>query len=107
MNKVVQRVALGSTKQALIVSDIEFDKDGFQVSQRSAVVSIDPENDPQEMLEKAKTKKWELYGEPSIRGNFVQARIIGDLNEADVVRQTNNAATTVLEGDDVAQPARR
>jgi hypothetical protein len=78
--KTVQRVSMGRGQAGLVISHIQFDKDGFPISQEQAVVPIDSTRDDlDEFLEKAARKQWEIYGETSLTSNFKQARVIGDL----------------------------
>lgn len=97
-----QRVALGRTGQAIIISDITFDKDGFATGQKSAIVPIDPMFDPKEMLEKAKLKQWELYGEPNLAG-FVSAKIVGEVDPNTIVDHGRSASHELIASDEVLQ----
>ncbi len=99
-----QRVSLGTTKQALVISDIVFDEDGFAAGQRSALVPIDPSKDPEEMLAKAKLKQWEIYGEKN-RAGLYEARVIGTIAEGSIIKETARSSHHQLVGDDVIQAA--
>lgn len=78
-NTVRRTVRLGNTKQALIISEEEFDEDGFSTGNViTGLLPIDNENnDPQEMLEKAKEKvdQWAFVGEPDLRGFYRIAKV--------------------------------
>ncbi len=97
-----QRVALGRTGQAIIISDIVFDGDGFATGQKSVIVPIDPNFDPKEMLEKAKLKKWELYGEPNLAG-FYSARAVGDVDPNTIIDHGRSASHELVATDEVVQ----
>lgn len=108
MANIKQRVALGQSKQAIVVSEITFGSHGFQESQRAGVLSIDPEKDPNEMLEAAKKLRFELVGEPNRVSGFYDVKIIGSLEDDSLVKETANSATADVSsnGDDVTQTRR-
>jgi hypothetical protein len=94
-NTVRRTVRLGSTKQALIISEEEFDEDGFSTGNViTGMLPINTDvNDPVEMLEKAKEKidQWEFTGEPDLRG-FYRVVKVGK----DVVLPTNSPTSNPI-----------
>lgn len=67
-------IALSKKKGHIIITVSTFDADGFASETKTAAVPIDPEKDPEDMLEKARQKTWEIHGEPDSSG-FYKARI--------------------------------
>lgn len=67
----VQRVSLGNSNQALIVSHITFDEDGFGTTTAQGLINIEPGKNGLEMLRKAAQSKWNLSGTPNRQSNFM------------------------------------
>lgn len=65
-----QRVSMGNGGQAIVVTNLEFDEEGFAVNQKAGILPIDSEVDQAEMLEKAAGYEWELNGVKNIQGFY-------------------------------------
>lgn len=63
-----QKVSMGSTEQALVITDLSFDNEGFVSNQKAGILPFDPDRDPTEMLDKAGKNEWELFGMKNIQG---------------------------------------
>lgn len=73
------KLSLSQKKGHLVVTESIFE-DGFATSTRRGTVELDPERDPDELLEIAKASDWSLEGEPDqngfcrvVRGDLVTA----------------------------------
>lgn len=101
MEKLTQRVSLGSNGQAIVVSNSTFDADGFGDGQTAGLIQIQPGRDPIEMWRKAANFKWDLSGNRSIQGfvsNVVKGR---ELTEEERSRQilSGRSITNILDAD--------
>lgn len=85
-----QRVSMGSGGQAIVVTNLEFDNEGFGTSQKAGILPIDAEADQAEMLEKAAGYEWELHGQKNIQG-FYSVKKKRALNEEELSRQVVSA----------------
>lgn len=81
-----QRVSMGNNGQALIITNLKFDKDGFVEDQKAAIVSIDPSINPVEMLTNAGRHVWELFGSRNFAG-FYEAKRKRVLNDEELAKQ--------------------
>lgn len=80
---ITQRVALGRNGQAIVVSHLTFDEDGFGNGQKTGILAISPNFSAEEMLKKAAKKQWNLTGLPNL-GGFVACEKGRDLTEAEL-----------------------
>lgn len=65
-----QRVSMGNGGQAIVVTNLHFDEEGFGIGQKAGILPIDAEADQTEMLEKAAGYEWELHGLKNIQGFY-------------------------------------
>lgn len=90
--KFTQRISMGRTFQALIVSHIMFDEMGFGKQIQGLVpIQIPEDKTPKEMLEVAAKFRWNLLGAPNAQNNFVPTVTRGEELSADVL---DNAVLT-------------
>lgn len=61
---------MGNTGQAIVITNTEFDQDGFAVAQKAGILPFDPVLDQATMLEKAAKYEWKLEGMRNIQGFY-------------------------------------
>ena len=94
--KTIQRVSLGRTEQAIIVSHIDFDADGLMIEQRQGIIPLDPTSDPAKMQDKIVRKEWEMFGVPNQLNGFMQLRQVSQLPDDIDVIESGRSLTVVL-----------
>lgn len=103
-----QRVSMGSGGQAIVITNLEFDDEGFGVNQKAGILPIDGAIDPADMLMKAAKYEWELNGTRSLQG-FYSVRKKRLLTEEELEKQMVSAAgrsvTNEVVDDEVATDA--
>lgn len=98
-----QRLSLGNSSQAIVVTNMEFSPEGFATGQKTALIPIDPDMDGEEILRNAAKHEWEIYGEANIQG-FASARVKRAYTEDELATQTQHRRsilTNLGEGSDV------
>lgn len=96
-----QRVSMGNGAQALVITNLEFDEDGFGTNQKAGILPIDMDRDPAEMLEKAAQFEWELHGFKNIQG-FYSVKKKRALNEEEKAKQVVSATGRSIVNEVVA-----
>lgn len=81
-----QRVSMGNAGQAIIITNLTFDEDGFVLEQKAGILPFDPDKEPAEVLKKAATKEWELHGSKNIQG-FYSVRKKRELTPEELAKQ--------------------
>lgn len=93
--KIVQRVSLGAQQQALIISHIGFDSDGFGSQTTQGIINIEPGRDGEEMLVRAAQFEWKLSGTPNRQNNFVPNVKKGARLSDDVLATAERRASSI------------
>jgi hypothetical protein len=86
LKQMKQRLSLGSTGQAIVLSNQEFSEFGFALGQKTALIPIDPTMDGTQVLTEAAKHKWEIYGQANLQG-FASARVERPLTEDELASQ--------------------
>lgn len=69
-------IKLSKEHNHLVFTETEFDDIGIQTSQKRAILQIDSVNyDPEDILAKAQTLQWEIYGEQDPNGFYKARRV--------------------------------
>lgn len=94
----VQRVAMGTQGNNIVVAKIHFGEDGFGTQQINMSVPIDPTANADQMLKKAAGLVWEPKGNPN-NGGFFQAeqkRAITEEELATATRSGNRSISVII-----------
>lgn len=98
-----QRLSLGNSSQAIVVTNMEFSDKGFAIGQKTALIPIDPDMNGEEILAEAAKFEWEIFGEPNIQG-FASAKVKREYSEEELASQTQHRRsilTTLAEVSEV------
>jgi hypothetical protein len=99
-----QRVSLGNSSQAIVITNLEFDEHGFATGQKAGILPIDSaDHDPIEMLEHAAKFEWQLTGKANLQG-FYGVKRGRELTPEEIATQTiaNRSIMTKLTTTDEA-----
>lgn len=72
-------VSLSKTKGHLVFSSTTFDELGMESGRKIAFLQISPDYDPDEVLAKAKTLNWEMFGDVDTDGICQVRKVVEEI----------------------------
>lgn len=100
-----QRISMGSSEQALVITNLGFDEDGFAIDQKAGIVAFNPEHDPGQVLAKAAAFEWELYGVRNLQGFYSvrkKRELTTEEKKSQTVSSTGRSVSTELKAEEIA-----